>query len=108
VGFSSPAAEGTALATFGGASTDERFEEPGDLVMHRGQRGPFRHLRRHRECWRRRISDCHSYLSTAYRGPTYFAARLVIKTEHLGMPNVPAGRQIIPNSFSIARDPMER
>jgi lipid-A-disaccharide synthase len=28
--------------------------------------------------------------------PTYFAARLVIKTEHLGMPNVLAGRQIIP------------
>jgi lipid-A-disaccharide synthase len=27
---------------------------------------------------------------------TYFAARLVIKTEHLGMPNVLAGRQIIP------------
>jgi lipid-A-disaccharide synthase len=28
--------------------------------------------------------------------PTYFAARFVIKTEHLGMPNVLAGRQIIP------------
>jgi lipid-A-disaccharide synthase len=28
--------------------------------------------------------------------PTYLAARLVIKTEHLGMPNVLAGRQIIP------------
>jgi lipid-A-disaccharide synthase len=27
---------------------------------------------------------------------TYLAARLVIKTEHLGMPNVLAGRQIIP------------
>jgi hypothetical protein len=35
VGFSSPAAEGTALATFEGASADERFEEPGDLVVHR-------------------------------------------------------------------------
>jgi lipid-A-disaccharide synthase len=28
--------------------------------------------------------------------PTYLAARLVIKTEHLGMPNVLAGREIIP------------
>src|SRR5205807_8499238 len=28
--------------------------------------------------------------------PTYFAARLVIKTEHLGMPNVLAGREIVP------------
>ena len=28
--------------------------------------------------------------------PTYFAARLLIKTEHLGMPNILAGRQIIP------------
>lgn len=28
--------------------------------------------------------------------PTYFAARLVIKTKHLGMPNVLAGREIIP------------
>jgi lipid-A-disaccharide synthase len=28
--------------------------------------------------------------------PTYFAARVVIKTEHLGMPNVLAGRQIVP------------
>jgi lipid-A-disaccharide synthase len=28
--------------------------------------------------------------------PTYFAARFVIRTEHLGMPNVLAGRQIIP------------
>ena len=28
--------------------------------------------------------------------PTYFAARLVIKTEHLGMPNVLASREIIP------------
>jgi lipid-A-disaccharide synthase len=27
---------------------------------------------------------------------TYLAARLVIKTEHLGMPNVLAGREIIP------------
>lgn len=27
---------------------------------------------------------------------TYFAARLVIKTEHLGMPNVLAGREIVP------------
>jgi len=36
VGFSSPAAEGTALATFEGDSADERVEEPGDLVVHRG------------------------------------------------------------------------
>jgi hypothetical protein len=36
VGFSSPAAEGTALATFEGDSADERFEEPSDLVVHRG------------------------------------------------------------------------
>jgi lipid-A-disaccharide synthase len=28
--------------------------------------------------------------------PTYFAARLVLKTEHLGMPNVLAGREIVP------------
>ncbi|HEY2614805.1 MAG TPA: lipid-A-disaccharide synthase [Chthoniobacterales bacterium] len=28
--------------------------------------------------------------------PTYFAARLLIKTEHLGMPNVLAGRSIVP------------
>ena len=28
--------------------------------------------------------------------PTYFAARLVLKTKHLGMPNVLAGREIIP------------
>jgi lipid-A-disaccharide synthase len=28
--------------------------------------------------------------------PTYFAARLVIKTNHLGMPNVLAGREIVP------------
>jgi lipid-A-disaccharide synthase len=28
--------------------------------------------------------------------PTYFAARLVIKTDHLGMPNVLAGREIVP------------
>jgi lipid-A-disaccharide synthase len=28
--------------------------------------------------------------------PTYFAARLVIKTEYLGMPNVLAGREIVP------------
>ena len=28
--------------------------------------------------------------------PTYFAARLVLKTKHLGMPNVLAGRVIIP------------
>ena len=35
MGFSSPAAEGTALATFEGDSADERFEEPGVLVVHR-------------------------------------------------------------------------
>ena len=28
--------------------------------------------------------------------PTYFAARLVLKTKHLGMPNVLAGREIVP------------
>ena len=28
--------------------------------------------------------------------PTYLAARLLIRTEHLGMPNVLAGRQVIP------------
>jgi lipid-A-disaccharide synthase len=28
--------------------------------------------------------------------PTYFAARLVLKTKHLGMPNVLAGREILP------------
>jgi lipid-A-disaccharide synthase len=28
--------------------------------------------------------------------PTYFAARLVMKTNHLGMPNVLAGREIVP------------
>jgi lipid-A-disaccharide synthase len=28
--------------------------------------------------------------------PTYFAARLVLRTKHLGMPNVLAGREIIP------------
>ena len=28
--------------------------------------------------------------------PTYFAARLVIKTEYLGMPNVLAGREVVP------------
>jgi lipid-A-disaccharide synthase len=28
--------------------------------------------------------------------PTYFAARLVLKTKYLGMPNVLAGREIIP------------
>jgi lipid-A-disaccharide synthase len=28
--------------------------------------------------------------------PTYFAARLLIKTEYLGMPNVLAGREIVP------------
>ena len=28
--------------------------------------------------------------------PTYFAARLVIRTNHLGMPNVLAGREIVP------------
>jgi lipid-A-disaccharide synthase len=28
--------------------------------------------------------------------PTYFAARLVIRTKHLGMPNVLAGREIVP------------
>ena len=28
--------------------------------------------------------------------PTYFAARLVIRTPHLGMPNVLAGREIVP------------
>ena len=35
MGFFSPAAEGTALATFEGDSADEHFE-PGDLVVHRG------------------------------------------------------------------------
>src|SRR5664279_3289343 len=28
--------------------------------------------------------------------PTYFAARLVLNTKHLGMPNVLAGREIVP------------
>jgi len=28
--------------------------------------------------------------------PTYFAARLLLKTKHLGMPNVLAGHEIIP------------
>jgi lipid-A-disaccharide synthase len=28
--------------------------------------------------------------------PTYFAARLVLKTKHLGMPNVLAGREVVP------------
>jgi lipid-A-disaccharide synthase len=28
--------------------------------------------------------------------PTYFAARLILKTKHLGMPNVLAGREVIP------------
>jgi lipid-A-disaccharide synthase len=37
--------------------------------------------------------------------PTYFAARLVIKTEHLGMPNVLAGRQIIPEFIQRRAQP---
>ena len=36
---------------------------------------------------------------------TYFAARFVIKTEHLGMPNVLAGREIIPEFIQYEARP---
>jgi lipid-A-disaccharide synthase len=37
--------------------------------------------------------------------PTYFAARLLIKTEHLGMPNVLAGREIVPEFVQFGARP---
>ena len=46
--------------------------------------------------WRRRISRLPFVLVYKVSWPTYFAARLVLKTKHLGMPNVLAGREIVP------------
>jgi lipid-A-disaccharide synthase len=37
--------------------------------------------------------------------PTYLAARLVVKVKHLGMPNVLAGREIVPEFIQHAADP---
>ena len=37
--------------------------------------------------------------------PTYFAARLVLKTKHLGMPNVLAGREIVPEFIQHEAQP---
>jgi lipid-A-disaccharide synthase len=37
--------------------------------------------------------------------PTYFAARLVLKTKHLGMPNVLAGREIVPEFIQYEARP---
>jgi lipid-A-disaccharide synthase len=37
--------------------------------------------------------------------PTYVAARLVLKTKHLGMPNVLAGREIIPEFIQHSARP---
>lgn len=39
--------------------------------------------------------------------PTYFAARLVVKVKHLGMPNVLAGREIVPEFIQHRADPQK-
>ena len=38
---------------------------------------------------------------------TYFAARLVVKVKHLGMPNVLAGREIVPEFIQQKADPQK-
>ncbi|MDQ6625199.1 MAG: lipid-A-disaccharide synthase [Verrucomicrobiota bacterium] len=39
--------------------------------------------------------------------PTYLAARLVVKVKHLGMPNVLAGREIVPEFIQHHADPQK-